>query len=85
MPLTANYMGNETGWIAGEISEDEACHGRPMLGALAIASTGIPGKGFFDLARKLGRLHKESREAEVRFWKEETAALYETWRQEFKT
>jgi len=84
LPLTGAYMGREVGRILGEISEDEVQQGRPMLSALAVGVSGRPGPGFFGMARGLGRLAEESREAEERFWEEERVAIYETWKREFK-
>jgi hypothetical protein len=46
---------------------------------------GQPGGGFFDLARKVGRLKGDSREAKDRFWGKEKAAVYKTWRRQFKS
>ena len=84
LPLQGNYMANEVGKVIGAISEDEHNHGRPMLSAIVVNVNGRPGGGFFDLPRKLGRLAGQSKEAEDRFWDKEKAAVYETWRREFK-
>jgi len=54
-PLTGQYMGTEIGRILGEISEDEASNGRPMLSAIVTTVEGYPGPGFFELARQLGK------------------------------
>jgi hypothetical protein len=37
-----NHMSRETGWILGEISEDEFNQKRPMLSAIAVTSNGKP-------------------------------------------
>ena len=84
LPLRGSYMGRETGHILGEIAEDECRYGRPLLSAIAVGVSGSPGPGFYSLARELGKLQEDSKEAESRFWEEETAAVYETWRKEFK-
>jgi hypothetical protein len=78
-------MAQETGHILGEISEDELKHERPMLSALVVGTSGLPGPGFFKLARQLGKLQDDSKEAERSFWEEEKAAVYSTWQREFKT
>ena len=84
LPLTGNYMAKETGQILGEISEDECGNGRPMLSALVVGASGLPGSGFLKLARGLGKLQDDSDMDEHRFWDEEKAAVYATWQREFK-
>lgn len=84
LPLRGNYMSREVGMMLGEISEDEVSHGRPMLSALAIKVSGTPGKGFFGLARSLGRLTSEDKAEEKAFWEQEREAVYKAWAREFK-
>lgn len=84
LPLTGSHMGREVGHFIGRISEDEVSRGRPMLSAVVVGVSGRPGPGFFDWARDLGRLEGDSKEAEQRFWEAEKAAVYDTWRREFK-
>lgn len=74
-----NHMSRETGWILGEISEDESNQRRPMLSAIVLTSNGKPGRGFYDLARQLGKLQHDSVEAEEAFWKSEREHVYRTW------
>lgn len=84
--LTGSYMGSETGRILGEISEDELALGRPMLSAVAVSASGLPGKGFFGLAEGLGKLPVGATEEEKqRFWEEEREAVYKAWQREFKS
>jgi hypothetical protein len=83
--LTGAHMGREVGYILGEISEDEVRHGRPMLSAIAVSAAGVPGGGFFGLARDLGRLQEDTEAAERRFWEEEKEAVYATWQRKFKS
>jgi hypothetical protein len=78
LPLKGSHMGRETGQILGEITEDEVRAGRPMLSAVSVGVNGKPGKGFFALARELGRLTSENDES--RFWEAERMAAYEAWR-----
>jgi hypothetical protein len=86
LPLAGNYMSKETGQMLGEIAEDESNRGRPMLTAVVVSSvSGLPGPGFFGLARHLGKLREESEEAERRFWEGETQAVYATWQKESKS
>jgi len=73
------HMVNEVGHMLGEISEDECKRGRPMLSAVVTRVTGKMGQGFFELARKLGKLKDVSEEAKERFWEEEKARVYEIW------
>jgi len=80
LPLKGNYMGAEIGHLLGEISEDEVNAGRPMLSSIAVNVQGSPGSGFFELARSLGKLTEESKEAENDFWEEESEAVYEIWK-----
>jgi len=51
------------------------------LSAIVVRANGGPGKGFFTLARSLGKLQSDSIEEERRFWEEEKAAVYATWQQ----
>lgn len=76
-----SYMASETGRMLGGISEDELHDGRPLLSAIAVSSvTGFPGEGFFGLAKDLGKLKDESDAGKKKFWEEEKAAVYETWK-----
>jgi len=84
LPLTGSHMGREVGHVVGAISEDELNNGRPMLSAIVVSVSGRPGPGFFALARDLGKLKEDSKEAEERFWEMERAAIYKTWRRAFK-
>jgi hypothetical protein len=77
LPLSGSHMGNEIGWILGEISEDEVANGRPMLSAIAVNVQGHLGPGFFPLARQLGRLKDENEQA---FWEAERHQVYEMWK-----
>lgn len=80
LPLKGSYMGAEIGHLLGEISEDELNAGRPMLSSIAVNVQGSLGAGFFNLARSLGKLAEESKEAENDFLEEESEAVYETWK-----
>jgi len=79
LPPRGHYMGAEVGHLLGEISEDEHHNGRPMLSAIAVSvMTGMPGDGFFKLARSLGKLGASDSERE--FWEKERDAVYATWK-----
>ena len=78
LPQSGNHMAREVGRILGEISEDEVRAGRPMLSSVAVGVNGKAGRGFFGLARDLGRL--DQNQDESAFWKEELLAAYSAWR-----
>lgn len=81
LPLQGNHMSREVGWILGEISAYELENGRPMLSAIAVGVNGKPGQGYFEWARKLGRLTTEH---EAAFWENECKAVYNTWKVELR-
>jgi len=78
LPASGSHMGRETGYILGEISEDEVISGRPMLSSVAVSVNGKPGPGFFTLVRDLGLL--QSGEEETDFWKRQRDAAYDAWK-----
>ena len=77
LPITGGFMAGELGQLLGEISEDEVTAGRPMLSAIAVGVNGSLGKGFFTLARQLGRVQDENDQA---FWEKEHKLVYDTWK-----
>ncbi len=83
IPLSGNYMSGETGEILSEISSDEVECGRPMLSAVAVSVKGSPGLGFFALARELGLLKGESKEAKNQFWIDTRNEVYVTWKRDY--
>jgi len=84
LPISGQHMGSQVGWILGEISEDEHAAGRPMLSAVAVAVSGEPGEGFYELARKLGLLGEVPSEESRKFWRRQKEAVYETWKRVLK-
>ena len=78
LPMKGSMMGRETGWILGEIAEDEVSAGRPMLSAVAVGVDGKPGPGFYNLARELGRV--SSGEEDLSYWTKERDAAYVAWK-----
>ncbi|PYU32929.1 MAG: hypothetical protein DMG28_10085 [Acidobacteria bacterium] len=84
LPPRGSHMGVEAGHLLGEISEDEHLNGRPMLSAIAVSTSGMPGSGFFELARRLGKITDTSADAQRRFWEKEKEAVYATWQKDFK-
>ncbi len=85
LPLQGNYMGKEIGLILGEISEDEHKYNRPMLSAVVVNTTGSPGPGFYELAKRFGKLSDDSEEGKRRFWASEKKAVYTTWQKALKS
>ena len=81
IPLSGNYMSSLLGKILGEISEDEVARERPMLSAIAVGVNGLPGAGFYTLAREQGRLKDQLEED---FWEAEKKAVYKTWKTKLK-
>ena len=78
LKLTGSHMGNETGQMLREISEEEASAKRPMLTAVVVRVNGTPGDGFFVRAPELRRLREG--EDEQTFWRRECEAVYQSWR-----
>jgi len=77
---SGHHMGVGIGKRLDEINRDEHRQGRPMLSAIVVGSeSGIPGDGFFKLARCLGKLQEDTREGELGFWEAEKAAVYAMW------
>jgi len=59
--------------LIGEISTEESDFGRGMLSALVVTQEeGMPGPGFFELAKKLGFDTRD----QVAFWTNEVKRLY---------
>jgi hypothetical protein len=52
-----------------------------MLSAIAVGVNGLPGEGFYSLAKQLGKLGGQ---AEFEFWESEKKAVYETWKTKLK-
>jgi len=78
LPAIGSHMGKETGYILGEISEDEVAAGRSMLSSVAVSVNGKPGSGFFGLARDLGLL--EPGGDEISFWQRQREVAYQAWK-----
>jgi hypothetical protein len=80
IPTVGKQYSRATGQILAEISEDEVSVGRPMLSAIAVGVKGTLGRGFYNLARALGKL--SAGEDEEQFWKKECQAVYDAWKAE---
>jgi len=63
-------------YLLFEVSKDEDAAGRGLLSALVVnKENGIPGQGFFDVARELGRDVTDR----VRLWTEEIKFVFSKW------
>jgi hypothetical protein len=70
-------IGGQVGKAATEISEDEYEQGRPLLSAVLVDTRQRnPRPGFYDLARKLGKLRGGSEDV---FWDKEKRRVYREW------
>ena len=77
LPIRGEHMAREAGQILGEISEWEHNEGRPLLSAVVIRQDiGMPGDGFFKLARQLGKFQGQS---EQDFWHNELRDVHNMW------
>ena len=78
LPTQGEHMAKETGWMLGEISENEHNHGRALLSAVVVRKDiKMPGEGFSKLARQLGKLAQGQNEQT--FWQNELQDVYNTW------
>jgi hypothetical protein len=83
LPIVGAHMGTEIGHVLGEISEDQHKLGRPMLSAVAVGVSGMPGPGFFACAKSLGKFNGELQDEQRRFWETELKAVYQLWQRKF--
>jgi hypothetical protein len=72
-------MAREVGQVLGEISEDEHEAGRPMLSAVAVGTSDVPGQGFFVLAKRLGKISDIHSRNRYDFWNAEREKVYGIW------
>jgi len=74
-----HHASREAGHLLGEISVETHMAGKPMLSAIVVNQTGRPGKGFYELATKLGKLEpKASDDDRENFWRREVNAVFAT-------
>jgi hypothetical protein len=83
MPLSGQNMGKQVGDMIGAISANEVAHGRPMLSAIVVGVSGVPGDGFYAWAENLGRYNTAQHTRREDFWHQEMEAVYETWKRQF--
>lgn len=80
LPEMGNAMSAATGEVLGLIVEQERAEGQPMLSAVCVGVSGKPGEGFYALAKQLGLLTDDCKEAREAFWRSELASVYDAWR-----
>lgn len=69
---------NKIGDILGDISTNK--HNRPMLSAIVVHKDGgLPGEGFFNLARSLGLHHAHGEFADMEFFVQEVKKVHSYW------
>lgn len=73
---------NQLAHMLGNISVDEYFNGRGMLSAVVFRSdTNMPGEGFFNLAKELGKLKTSAKEKDkLDFFVSELKELYAFWK-----
>ncbi|MHB8645627.1 MAG: hypothetical protein ACYDAR_07550 [Thermomicrobiales bacterium] len=81
IPTPGQQIIRPTSQICYEISLREHRYGRPMLSAIVVnVKTGIPGEGFYKLARDFGLLPENATEEQKEaFGKTEIDAVYAEW------
>jgi hypothetical protein len=62
-----------------DVNKFERLYNRPMLSALVINRNGLPGDGFFSLAREFGHEIEDDRDSKQRFWEEEVDRVRLLW------
>jgi hypothetical protein len=68
--------GTDLARVLGEIQEEDDKNGDPFHSSLVVgAERGIPGNGYFDHARKLGRTIPKTPADELLFWAGQMKAL----------
>lgn len=72
---------NELAALLDEINQYEAKYSRPLLSSVVVhaGEDNMPGAGFFDCARGLGKLASHDRLDEIEFWVKEVRRVHEHW------
>jgi hypothetical protein len=66
----------ELGPVLAALNRSEDAAGRPLLAAVVVGATGLPGSGFFAYARELG-LHAGSDDHAL--WQRELRRVHDYW------
>ena len=68
------------GHILDEVNRVEFAQGRPLLSAIVISKeNNMPGRGFFECARDLGRYSGKGDLEHLGFWVEELRRVHDYW------
>jgi hypothetical protein len=81
METSGNHMGQVVSKLLELVSRNEVEHDRPMLSAVAVGVDGIPGDGFYKLAKDLELL--EDDQDKTSFWQAENKKVYEIWKKHY--
>jgi hypothetical protein len=74
------HFGALVGRILDEINRIEFRQGRPLLSAIVISKeNNMPGRGFFECARDLGRYSGKGDLEHLGFWVEELRRVHDYW------
>jgi hypothetical protein len=74
------HRGSQIGRLLGDVCVGEWLEDRPLLSAIVIsAEKGLPGKGFFNLARELRELSGNTRDEELEYWQAEVRRCHVFW------
>lgn len=81
LPLQPYILSRQLPGLLDDISRAELAEGWPLLGVLVVRKAdGLPGVGFFKLAREIGRLSpRVGKAGEQRFFREELQRVYAAW------
>lgn len=85
-PLVGIDLGTDWGWVQigrelGAICWYEDKQDRPMLSAVVGGQDGgLPGNGFFVLAKTLGKYNGKSNDEKYLFWAEELKQVFAYWK-----
>lgn len=81
LPAQGSHTASVVGEVLGNIVQNEAQFGRPMVSAVAVSQTNNrPGKGFYGLAEENGLIAPDASEEDKRaFWQAELERVYTTW------
>jgi hypothetical protein len=72
----SEQMEAELGPVLAAVNRTEDAAGRPLLSAVVVGATGLPGSGFFAYARELG-LHAGNDDRAL--WQRELRRVHEYW------
>jgi hypothetical protein len=83
LEISGNYMANELGKILEQISRAEHEMKHPILSAIVVNVDGVPGEGFWGIAKNLGKFNGTTEDERRQFWETEKKAVHDHWRKKF--